>query len=198
MAGLGVIGSGAWGTTLALLAAGQVDERDDGAVVTLWEHQPARAAAMERARENVAFLPGYPFPPQLRVTADLEAAVAGCDVVLVVTPAQRARENIRALRPHLMPGAVVVCASKGLELGTHARMTQVACDELGPAVLVAALSGPNLADEIARGMPAAAVVAARALEIAERVRVALTTPRSTPAMIWWAWSWEARSRTSSR
>jgi glycerol-3-phosphate dehydrogenase (NAD(P)+) len=175
MAGLGVIGTGAWGTTLARLIAAQAEAR--GVDVTLWEHQPDRAAAMQRTRENAAFLPGFPFPARLRLTADLAEALAGCDIVLIVTPAQRVRENARAIRPHLMPGAVVVSASKGLELGTYRRMTQVLTEELGAETRVAALSGPNLAVEIARGMPAAAVVAASELASAERVRAALTTPR---------------------
>jgi glycerol-3-phosphate dehydrogenase (NAD(P)+) len=178
MGGLAVLGSGAWGTTLALLAAGRARETGaPEAEVILWEYQSERAAEMERARENSAFLPGYPFPSGLRVTADLAEAVAGRAVVLLVTPAQRVRENARALAAHLHAGAVVVCASKGLELGTYRRMTQVAAEELGSAAHVAALSGPNLAGEIARGLPAAAVVAASENTVAERVRTALTTPR---------------------
>jgi glycerol-3-phosphate dehydrogenase (NAD(P)+) len=178
MAGIGVIGTGAWGTTLAILAARrEAGDGSDAPEVTLWEHRPERAADMERRRENSAFLPGFGFPPRLRVSSDLPEVVAGCDIVLLVTPSQRVRENARALRPHLMPGATVVCASKGLEVGTHVRPTEVIAQELGPGVAVAALSGPNLAGEIARGMPAAAVVAAASVEVAERVRGALTTPR---------------------
>lgn len=178
MAGVAVIGSGAWGTTLACLAAYQLDAAGESSGdAMLWEHQPERAADMAQRRENVAFLPGSPLPPRVRVTADLAEAVTGRDVVVLVTPAQRARENARALAPHLAPGTVVVCASKGLELGTHRRMTQVAREELGLGVHIAALSGPNLAAEIARGLPAAAVVAATQPEAAKRVRLALTTPR---------------------
>jgi glycerol-3-phosphate dehydrogenase (NAD(P)+) len=81
------------------------------------------------------------------------------------------------LRPHLPPGATVVCASKGLELGTHLRMTQIAAQELGATASVTALSGPNLAAEIARGLPAAAVVAGEDEAVTERVREALATPR---------------------
>lgn len=174
--GIAVIGTGAWGTTLARLAAEQADRRGGGDVV-LWEHQADRAAELERARENAAFLPGFRFPSRLHVTADLADAVAGRAIVLLVTPAQRVRENVRALAPRLAPGAVVVCASKGLELGTHRRMTQIVAEELGQDAPVAALSGPNLAREVAHGLPAAAVVAARRPEVSERVRAALTTPR---------------------
>ncbi|HEX6122486.1 MAG TPA: NAD(P)H-dependent glycerol-3-phosphate dehydrogenase, partial [Ktedonobacterales bacterium] len=144
--------------------------------VVLWEHQPTRASEMERVRENRAYLPGELLPPNLRITSDLGAAVAGREVVVVVTPSQRVREHARAIAPLLSPGAVVVCASKGLELGTHLRLSQVIEREVPGGTAIAALSGPNLAKEIARGLPAAAVVASRDLEAAERARVALGTP----------------------
>jgi glycerol-3-phosphate dehydrogenase (NAD(P)+) len=176
LARLAVIGTGAWGTTLALMTATHRAEAG-GDPVTLWERDPERAATMRAARENTTFLPGRPFPPALRVTADLGEAVAGCDVVLVVTPAQRTRAALAALRPHLAPGAAVVCASKGLELRTHLRMTQIAAEELGAGIGITALSGPNLAAEIARGLPAAAVVAGEDEAVAQRVREALSTPR---------------------
>ncbi|MGZ3598459.1 MAG: NAD(P)H-dependent glycerol-3-phosphate dehydrogenase [Ktedonobacterales bacterium] len=178
-----VIGTGAWGTTLARLVAmervRQAQASGSATVaqvgdVTLWEHQPQRASEMQWGRENRAYLPGFPLPANLRVTADLAEAVRDREVVLLVTPSQRLRENTRMLAPLLAHNAVVVCASKGLELGTRLRLTQVAEQELPQHVAVAALSGPNLAQEIARGLPAAAVVAARETEAAERARAALT------------------------
>ncbi|HEY7982550.1 MAG TPA: hypothetical protein VID73_00195, partial [Ktedonobacterales bacterium] len=116
-AGVAVIGSGAWGTTLALLAAqraASASPAPNDATVMLWEHRAARAEAMARERENRAFLPGHPFPECLGVSSDLAEAVAGRGIVVLVTPAQRVRENARLLAPLLAPGAVVVCASKGL------------------------------------------------------------------------------------
>jgi glycerol-3-phosphate dehydrogenase (NAD(P)+) len=175
MARLAVIGSGAWGTTLALMAATH-RAATGGDSVTLWEHEPARAAAMRATRRNATFLPNCQLPAELGVTSDLGEAVAGCEVVLVVTPAQRTRAALAALRPHLLPGAAVVCASKGLELGTHLRMTQIAGQELGAGFGITALSGPNLADEIARGLPAAAVVAGQDEAVTSRVRAELATP----------------------
>lgn len=178
-----VIGTGAWGTTLARLVAleqvrlGQAAGRASAAQiadVTLWEHRPERASEMQWGRENRVYLPGFPLPANLRVTADLADAVRGRDVVLLVTPSQRVRENARLLAPLLAPNAVVVCASKGIELKTRLRLTQVAEQELPRGVAVAALSGPNLAPEIARGLPAAAVVAAQDMGAAERARAALT------------------------
>ena len=182
MAGVAVLGTGAWGTTLARMIA---FERlrlasQEGAPVEqtwLWEHHPERAAEMQRERENRTYLPGFDLPENLRVTADLAEAVAGCDLVLVVTPSQQVRENVRAIAPLLAPDTVVACASKGLELGTRLRLSQVVEAELRPGTPIAALSGPNLAVEIARGLPAAAVVASGSTAAAERVRAAVSTPR---------------------
>ena len=184
MAKIAVIGSGAWGTTLARLVAleqiHQAQSRGAAASepigeVTLWEHIPERAAEMQWGRENRSYLPGFPLPANIRVTADLAEAVAGCDIVLVVTPAQRVRENVRALARSLMPGAIIVCGSKGIELDTHLRMTEVIGQEAPDGSIAATLSGPNLAGEIARGLPAAAVVASTDAGAVERVRAALST-----------------------
>ena len=178
MAGIAVVGSGAWGTTLAVVAARHAGSRAVSPDrVTLWEHDAERAAIQARDRVNATFLPGVALPANLLVTNNLAEALAGCDTVLLVTPSQRVRENARALKSRVGPGAIVVCASKGLELGTLRRLSQVITDELGDAVPVAALSGPNLALEIARGMPAAAVVAATDRAVAERARAVLSTPR---------------------
>ncbi|HEX6818179.1 MAG TPA: NAD(P)H-dependent glycerol-3-phosphate dehydrogenase [Ktedonobacterales bacterium] len=194
MAGIVVLGTGAWGTTLAILTAAerarQAVEQQQGSrhqaesateatedTVVLWDHRPERAALMQRARENAAYLSGFAFPPNLRVTGDLAEAVAGRDVILMVTPSQTMRENARTLAPLVAPDAVVVSGSKGLELGTRLRMSEVLAAELPPTVGLAALSGPNLAREIASGMPAAAVVASRDADVAEAARAALTTPR---------------------
>ena len=181
MAGIAVIGSGAWGTTLARLCALESIRRAqaEGAApneVTLYEHHPERAETMQRERVNTAYLPGYTLPANLRVTSDLTAAVAGREIVLVVTPSQRLRENARALAPRLEPETVVVSASKGLELGTHLRMTTVLEQELAGGTRIAALSGPNLALEIAQGQPAAAVVASADPTAAGAARAAISTP----------------------
>src|SRR5579862_2196353 len=119
MSSVAVIGTGAWGTTLARLVATAPQTVAAGERVFLWEHRPERAQAMEQARENQEYLPGFPFPPNLHVTANLEEAVATRPIVLLATPAQQARTHARLLAPLLGPGVIVVCASKGLELDTH-------------------------------------------------------------------------------
>src|SRR5215472_2757801 len=128
MANVAVIGSGAWGTTLARLVALEQVRQAQGAAagtpvqdVTLWEHRAERAHALQWERENRTYLTGFPLPANLRVTDSLADAVRGRDVVLLVVPSQRMRENARVLAPLLAPWTTVVSASKGLELGTHLR-----------------------------------------------------------------------------
>jgi len=89
MTAVGVIGSGAWGTTLALLLANK------GLEVTLWEHQPERASATQQNRENTLFLPGFYLPDNLRVTSNIAQATQDKQLLLFVTPSQRMRENAR-------------------------------------------------------------------------------------------------------
>ncbi|HEX9037333.1 MAG TPA: NAD(P)H-dependent glycerol-3-phosphate dehydrogenase [Ktedonobacterales bacterium] len=176
MLNIAVIGSGAWGTTLARLMTTAPQNVAAGVRVTLWEHSPERAAETERVRENRAFLPGVALPDGLRVTADLGAALAGAEFVVMVTPAQRMREQARLVAPLLAPGALVVSASKGLEVGSHLRMTQTLAEELPAGVILAALSGPNLAGEVARGLPTGSVVACADREAAVRARAILSAP----------------------
>ncbi len=190
MSGLAILGTGAWGTTLARMIAlqrareyqRQVHALPElkgipAAEVVLWDHHPERAAQMERDRVNSDFLPGFLFPPNLRVSGDLAATVRDRDLLVLVTPSQRVREHARLLAPLLRPGTLVVSASKGLELGTHLRMSQVLAQELPEGTEIATLSGPNLALELARGLPGAAVVASASLSAAERARASLSTPR---------------------
>ena len=179
MAGVTILGTGAWGTTLARLLAEERLRWADGdaaiaEAVLLWDHHDERAAAMERERENRDYLPGMRFPSNLRVTADLAEAVRDRTLVLFVTPSQHLREQAQMAAPHLTPGTVVASASKGLELGTRLRMSQVLKQELPSHAAIVALSGPNLALEIARGLPAAAVVASDSHAAAETARALLT------------------------
>lgn len=176
MTNVAVIGSGAWGTTLARLIVTAPQNVAAGVTVTLWEHNAERAAEMERERENRAFLPGIRLPDQARITADLREAVVGREIVLMVTPSQRMREQARLVAPLLTAGAVVVSASKGLEVGSHLRMTQVLAEELPGTVTLAALSGPNLAAEVARGLPTGSVVACGDHAAAVRARTVLSAP----------------------
>lgn len=170
MATVGIIGSGAWGTTLALLLA------QKGIETTLWEHRPERVVEMRQHNENTSFLPGFPFPAMLSVTSDIAEAVQHKDMLILVTPSQRMRENVRLLAPYVAPNTILVSASKGIEIGTLKRMTQVIGEEM-PAgyTSIAALSGPNIAREVAEEKPTAAVVASQNQDVAEQVQKLLNT-----------------------
>jgi glycerol-3-phosphate dehydrogenase (NAD(P)+) len=169
MVSVGVIGSGAWGTTLALLLAKK------GMDTTLWEHRPERAQEMQRQHENALFLPEFHFPPTLHVTADIEEAVRGKELLLFVTPSQRMRENVRQLAPYVGKDTLLVSGSKGIEIRSLKRMTEILEEEIpGSHRRIAALSGPNIAREVAEGKPTAAVVAAHEPDIGVSIRTLLT------------------------
>jgi glycerol-3-phosphate dehydrogenase (NAD(P)+) len=166
-----VVGTGSWGTTLAILAARQ------GRPTNLLARTEEEAATLRAAGENSRFMPGVTFPPGLNVTADPGAALEGCEMLLMVVPSQTMRANIRALKPYVEgAGPIVVSASKGLELKTLLRMSEVLCEELDESYgeKVAALSGPNLAKEIVAGKPATTVVASPNNDTALRAQELLT------------------------
>ncbi|HEY8490528.1 MAG TPA: NAD(P)H-dependent glycerol-3-phosphate dehydrogenase [Dehalococcoidia bacterium] len=166
-----VIGTGSWGTVLAALLAG------NGHRVTLWARTAAEARDLAARRENRRLLPGFRLPDGVQVEHDPARALAGAALAVFAVPAQRLRENARALREHLPPDAVLVSASKGIELGSHRRPTEVLREELGADRPACALSGPNLAREIAEGLPATSVAACQDEAAAEAVRAAFMSPR---------------------
>ena len=169
---IAVVGAGSWGITLAIVAARA------GRDVALHVRDPAVAAELAATRRHDRRLPGVTVPERVRITADLAAACDGAALILLVVPSQTMRENARAVAP-LVGKAVVVSAAKGLERGSLLRMTEVVREELGPdaAPRVCALSGPNLAAEVAAGKPAATVIAGTGIAAAERARDLLIGPQ---------------------
>lgn len=168
---IAVVGTGAWGVTLAVHAARL------GVQVALLARTHGEAEALRQAGASPR-LPGVPFPPTLRVVGDPQAALSEAPVVLLVVPAQTMRASVRSLGAHLAPMAVVVSASKGLEIGRARRMSEVIAEELPgpPGREIAALSGPNLAREVAAGKPSSTVVACANEAGAARVQAALMAP----------------------
>jgi len=164
-----VVGGGSWGTAVAAIAACRVP-------TVLWARSPdvVRSVAVERA--NPRYLPGVVLPERLRATTDLGDAVGDATMVIMAVPSHGFRSVARQLVPYLGPGVPVVSLSKGLEQGTHARMTEILEAEL-PGRSVGVLSGPNLAREIAAGQPAATVVAMSESSVAEEVQLLLHTER---------------------
>ena len=167
---IAVLGDGGWGTTLALHLHRQ------GHRVGWWGAFPDYVRILRRRRENPRFLPGVRLPVGLPVTADLAAATAGARVIVLAVPSQYVRGVCRRLVGALRGRPVVVSAAKGLERGTQKRMSQVIREELGPVPL-AALSGPNIAAEIARGHPASSVIASADYRLAGRLQRLLMSDR---------------------
>ncbi len=150
-----VVGAGAWGTTLATLLAGS-------GPVTLLARDEAHAATLQHDRENRRHLPGVSLSTDVAVTADARSLVDAHDLVVMAVPSALMRSSVATVASSLSPDTVLLSVAKGIESGTLMRMTEVIASEVPTAVdRVAALSGPNLATEIARGLPAGAVVAAR-------------------------------------
>ncbi len=167
---VGVIGAGAWGTTLAVQLAAA--ERP----VALWAHSAEANAEMSASRQNARYLPGVTFPPNLRVVTDDTYLAEPHRVFLVAVPSAHLRATLQRVAPHLYPGAPVLSLVKGIEEGTRHRMSQVIAAEL-PGRRVAALSGPNLAREIAAGLPAGSVVASDDAELAAELAAILASDR---------------------
>jgi glycerol-3-phosphate dehydrogenase (NAD(P)+) len=157
-----VLGAGAWGTTLAALVA-----RSEP--VALIARDPGIAARIEADRENAARLPGIRLPDRLHATAD-PSVLGDAELVIVAVPSAHLRESVVRAGPSIPRTADVVSVVKGLERRTLLRMTEVIAQAGDiPARGVAALSGPNLALEIARRRPASAVVASEDAELGDRV-----------------------------
>lgn len=165
-----VIGAGAWGTTLAVLLA--ADERPVG----LWAHTPEVAARLAGHRTNDRYLPGVTFPPNVRVLVEDEYLAEPHRLYVLAVPSAHVRTTVRRLAPALRTDVPVLSVVKGIEEGTHLRMTEVVEQEL-PGVRVAALSGPNLAREIAAGKPAGSVVASRDADLAAELAALFSSDR---------------------
>ncbi|MGA9583201.1 MAG: NAD(P)H-dependent glycerol-3-phosphate dehydrogenase [Allosphingosinicella sp.] len=165
---VGILGGGAWGTALAQVAAG-------GGETLLWALEPEVVESVDRDHENRLFLAGVPLDPAIRATGDLEA-LARCDALLVVTPAQHMRKMLCAMPGLSIP--LVLCA-KGMEEATMALMHDVA-REAQPNAPVAVLSGPTFAHEVAAGLPAAVTLAVEDPALGERLRARIARPWFRP------------------
>lgn len=157
-----VVGAGSWGTTVASLLAAN-------SPTVLWARSPELAQAIGRDRENSRYLPGIRLPEALTATASLADAVAEAELVLMAVPSHGFRNVLEQMAPDLPDGAAVISLTKGIETGTNLRMSQV-IGEVLPGHPAGALSGPNLAREVAEGYPAASLVALPEESMARRVQ----------------------------
>jgi glycerol-3-phosphate dehydrogenase (NAD(P)+) len=170
---LAVIGGGAWGSALALVAARA------GAGVVLWARDPNVVAAINQLHENPLFLPGIALDRAIAATTDAAAAIAGTDAALIVVPAQFLRAALDMLAPLLPSGLPLLLCAKGIETESLKTMSEIA-GEIVPEAPVAILSGPSFAAEVARGLPTAVTIASRGATLARAFVAALGTARFRP------------------
>ena len=148
---VGLLGGGSWGTTVAALVA-------RNAPAILWARNPETVREINEEHSNATYLPGARLPEKLQATADIGEAVAGADVIVMGIPSQNFRSVLQEVRRHIRPWVPVISLTKGLELDTRMRMTEIIAEVL-PGHPVGVLTGPNLAREIMAGQAAARVIA---------------------------------------
>jgi glycerol-3-phosphate dehydrogenase (NAD(P)+) len=165
-----IIGGGGWGTALGVHLARVGHEP------RLWARDAALVADMEARRANAIYLPEIRFPDRLRVTADVDAALADADLIVWAVPSHGTREVLRRAAAAIHSGAIVVSATKGIEQGSLFRVSEIIGQELGPRVRVAVLSGPSFALELARALPTAVSVASIDPQVVTRVQADFRAP----------------------
>lgn len=169
---IAVIGGGAWGTALSLLLA------DSGHSVTLWMYEKELAEETHRTRENRVYLPGFQLPQNIAVTSSLEAAVRNKPFVLSVVPSHTVRAVSSQFAPFIAEKAVIINASKGIEIDTLKPLADVFRDTLPERyhTRLCFLSGPSFAKEVAAKMPTAVALASFDPDIGRKAQKILSTP----------------------
>lgn len=166
---LTILGGGAWGTALAMIA------QSAGHSVRLWARDAATVEALRDRGENPRYLPGIRLDRTIDATVDVSEALAGADHVLAVVPAQTLRGVLDAVAASMPPSATIVLCAKGIERNTGALLSSVVAEAL-PQNPIAALSGPSFATDVARGLPTAVVVASPDVERAAALAALMSTP----------------------
>jgi glycerol-3-phosphate dehydrogenase (NAD(P)+) len=156
-----IIGNTSWGNTLGALLSGR------GAAVKLWTRSEAEAEQLNQGRRSYSY------------TSQIGEALRGADLAIWVVPSQRFRENVGQAKDYLTNSMLLMSAAKGLEVDSGKRMSQVLAEEIAPSLRgqICVLSGPNLAGEIARGLPAGSVIAAQDIALAEKARKLMESPK---------------------
>jgi glycerol-3-phosphate dehydrogenase (NAD(P)+) len=148
---VGLLGGGSWGTTVAALVS-------RNAPVTLWARNPDTVEEINTLHTNSTYLPGAKLPDKVKASNDIAETVSGADVVIMGIPSQNFRSVLEEVKQHIRPWVPVISLTKGLELETRKRMTEIITEVL-PGHPVGVLTGPNLAREIMAGQAAASVIA---------------------------------------
>lgn len=169
---IAIVGTTTWGTTLGWMLASR------GMEVALCARTEEEADRLNQDRENRRLLPGIAFPEGLSATASVEGAMGGAEIIVFAVPSQSMRANVRRVREALREPSVILSATKGLEVETTRRMSQILEEELEASRhgRICVLSGPNLSTEILHGLPAASVVASQDIAVAEKAQGVLMCP----------------------
>lgn len=165
-----IIGDGAMGSVCGMLLC------RNRVSTTLWGYDADQLAEFSAARENTRFLPGYRLPEELIFEAEDGRAMVGAELLVSGVPCQFVRGVWNRLKAHVPPGVPIVSVTKGVENGTLLRPTEILQEVLGSDHSYAVLSGPTIADELARGLPATATAACEDQTLAEQIQEAFTTP----------------------
>jgi glycerol-3-phosphate dehydrogenase (NAD(P)+) len=176
LSAVAIIGAGAWGTALSIVAG-----RKGVHEVRLWALEKEVRDSIQARRENALFLPGQPIPEAVLVTNELQEALRGAEIVISVMPSHHCRRLFEQMRPFLKENMLFVSATKGIEDGSHLRMTEIIGQVLASSAAfrprIGALSGPTFAKEVARGDPTAIAIASADSDFSQQVQQTLSDPR---------------------
>lgn len=168
MADICILGSGGWGTAVALLL------NSNGHSVTLWSYSGEECEELKKYRENKPYLPGVAVPEEIQLTSDIECC-RDKQLVVIASPSHGVRGVVRRIKELLPPGQTVLNISKGIEEGTYLTMSQIIHEEL-PECTVAVMSGPSHAEEVSRCVPTTNVVACEDMETAVLIQDLFMNP----------------------
>ncbi|AFS78721.1 glycerol-3-phosphate dehydrogenase [NAD(P)+] [Gottschalkia acidurici 9a] len=167
---ISVLGGGSWGTALALSLAKK------GHDIDIWMRDKKQCEDMNYTRENIKYLPGVVIPNNIRATNDLEKAISNKEILISAVPTQSVRDNIKNMKQYINKNQIIVNVSKGIEIGSLCRISEVVKEEL-PDNEYVVLSGPSHAEEVARDLPTTLVVASDKRKVAEYIQDIFMTPK---------------------
>ena len=165
-----VVGSGSWGTALAVMLAKNEHE------VTIWSRRQDAVDELINDRKNEKYLPGIEIPENIKATTDRELAVKGADIVILAVPSRAVADTVRDFSPYLKTWQILVNVAKGLEPGTLLCLSDV-IEREAPQCAVCVLSGPSHAEEVARGIPTTCLITCENEAVAKVVQEEFANPR---------------------
>lgn len=168
MADINIIGSGSWGTAVAVMLA------ENGHNILLWSHRQETTDKLITSRENTRYLPGVVIPDNVKFTSDISLCGSG-DLIIMAVPSHAMRETARALSPHIKDGQLILSISKGIEEDTFYTISQIISQEI-PNANVSVMSGPSHAEEVSKKIPTANVVASADEKTANYIQDLLMNP----------------------